>query len=376
MRVLQYYPVALAGDFGSSISVRGWCAALAGAGVEVTLAVDAGAMRLPPPDGVRCVPLPHGGRGPVRLPRGLAGLVPGHDVMVVHGGWTPIPVAAARTAARAAVPYLTTPHGAYHPLVLGSRRLRKRAWARLVERAHLRNAMATHVFFEQERRHLTSLGSPGSTIVAPNGVTAPGGLRWDGGSGGYLAWLGRFDHVNKGLDALLDGLARLPPADRPALHLRGRDADGGRARLAEQVARLGLERWVTVGDPVYGDAKWSFLARASGFVYPSRFDACPTAVGEAAALGLPTLVGPFPLGQLMADRAAAVLCAPTAESVASGLRTLLGPRAASMGQEAARTVYELLRWDLVGRSWLRQVEVLLGHSPETRAHATVVDRSR
>jgi glycosyltransferase involved in cell wall biosynthesis len=374
MKILQYYPVALSGDFGSSISVRGWCSALANAGADVTLAVDAEAVRMKPPDGICCIPFPHAGRGRLRVPRGLTRLASNHDLVVVHGGWTPIPVIAGRSAARASVPYITTPHGAYHPLVVRRRPVLKQSWLQLVERAHLRNAFATHIFFAQEQHHLATLNAVPPTIVAPNGITVPGNLRWDGGSGGYLAWLGRFDPINKGLDLILEALARLSPKDRPTIHLRGPDLRGGRVRVADHAARLGLERWIVLDGPIYGEAKWSFLSRAIGFVFPSRFDACPTAVGEAAALGLPCLVTSFPLGNLLAQNGGAVMCAQTAESVRCGLATLLTPEAAAIGQQAAKTASECLGWEAVAGSWLKQVEALPRSGLNVTQPATSIDQ--
>ena len=108
-------------------------------------------------------------------------------------------------------------------------------------------------------------------VVAPNGITAPEGVRWDGGSGAYLFWLGRYDPVNKGLDVLLQGLRLLPAGQRPRLRLHGRDYQGGRQVVERLLRELDLEASVSVGDPVYGEEKWRLMAQASGFVYPSRW---------------------------------------------------------------------------------------------------------
>ena len=148
------------------------------------------------------------------------------------------------------------------------------------------------------------------SIVAPNGVTFPEGVRWDGGSGGYLLWLGRFDPTTKGLDLLVRAVAEIPPADRPEIRLHGPDRRGGMEALRDLVRDLAVGGSVQLGDPVYGDEKWDLMRRAAGFVHPSRWDACPVSVAEAAAVGVPILVTRYPLGNFFAAEDAAIQVDP------------------------------------------------------------------
>ena len=224
---------------------------------------------------------------------------------------------------------------------------------------YLRRALAAHIFFPEERPHLADMQVGGPLIVAPNGVSTPSGVRWDGGSGGYLAWLGRFDPINKGLDLILEALARIPRSDRPVIHLRGPDARGGRATASKLVSHLGLEQWVALGGPLYGEDKWRFLSQAAGFVFPSRFEAFSLAVGEAAGIGVPSLVASFPLGRFLSERGGAILCSPSPEAVAFGLTRLLSSDASQIGRAGARIIRTELGWDVVGRSWLEQADNLL-----------------
>jgi glycosyltransferase involved in cell wall biosynthesis len=155
--------------------------------------------------------------------------------------------------------------------------------------------------------HLASLGIRSPVVIAPNWIAAPYGVRWDGGSGGYLLWLGRYDPVNKGLDVLLRAMRLFPETDRPRLLLHGRDWRGGRSAVERLVRSLDLEETVTVGGPIYGHDKWRLMAQAAGFLYPSRWEASPTAVTEAVSIGTPTLVADYPLGRLLASHGGALL---------------------------------------------------------------------
>jgi glycosyltransferase involved in cell wall biosynthesis len=257
------------------------------------------------------------------------------------------------------VPYLLEPRGAYDPHILRRKKLLKRLWWSALESELVSQARAIHVFFEVERAHLEALGYRGPLVVAPNGIESTEGLAWDGGTGGYLLWLGRFDPEHKGLDLLLRALRLLSDQERPSVRIHGPDWHGQKARVKRMVSRLDLGRWVTVGEPVYGPDKRSVLAGARGFVYPSRWDACPNSVLEAVSAGVPTLATSFPLGRYLASRGAALLAEPDPGDLAGWLRHLCTPEASDVGRRGSQVVAEELTWDRVARQWLAQVETIL-----------------
>jgi len=342
-RLVHYHPRALAGDGGVTLAMRRWAAGQAAAGIDVVVATDEGPAQLEVPH----VVVSHRGRGQLRRPLDLD--LAGADALVLHSAWVGYNIRAAAAARAAGVPYVLTPHGGYHPQVVARNRLAKRAWLRLFECGLIREARAVHVFFEDERAGIEALGYRGPLIVTPNPVEVPPGRHWDGGSGGYLLWLGRYDVHGKGLDLLLRALALLPESERPELRLHGSGA--GRRETERLRADAGLERFVSVGDPVHGDAKWDLLERAAGFVYPSRFEAFGLAPAEAVAIGVPTLVTPYPLGRFLAARGAAVLAACVPEELAAGVRRLEPPRDTVVQTEFAR--------ERVTRSFLDQLSGVL-----------------
>jgi glycosyltransferase involved in cell wall biosynthesis len=190
-------------------------------------------------------------------------------------------------------------------------------------------------------------------------VRIPDGVEWDGGSGGYVLWIGRYDPEHKGLTTLLRAMALLSPRERPRLVLRGPDWRGGKERTERTVAGLGLVGWVEVGEPVYGAEKWEMISRAEAFVYPSRWEAFGNSTAEAVAAGVPTLVTPYPLGRFLARRGAAVLAGRTPEDLADGLRRVRAPAARETARRGARLAREELSWDRVSQRWLEQARSLL-----------------
>ena len=359
MRIVHFYPRALRGDFGTSISVRGWCQAVAAAGEDVALLASANGTRVAPPPGVEVLPL-RSGPNDLPSPRSLARAFEGADLAVLHGGWDVRNTVAAIAARRGDIPYLVTPHGAYYPQVFDRRKVRlKRAWWDLVEGRYLRAAWAAHLFFEAEVSHLAGRGAQLPLVIAPNGFVAPNGVRWQPAANAYLLWLGRYDPEHKGLDLLLDAVARVPEGERVPVRLHGVDWHGMRSAVARLVRERALEAWVRVEGPVYGDEKWELMAGARGFLYPSRWDASPIAVVEAASIGVPTLVTPFPVGAFLASRGGAIESDAEPDALARGLRALVDPRSAAVGDRAVEVIRDELSWSRVAQSWRTQVRRML-----------------
>lgn len=357
MRIVVYHPRARVGDGGITNSVRSLSAAFARAGADPVIAYD-GTGRPHRDRGVEWWPVRHVGSGAVRVPSGIGSLIGGADVLVLNSAWNGGNLRAGQLARRVGVPYVLAPRGAYDPLIVERRRLTKRLWWLLFERRLVAAAAAIHVFFEEQRGHLDGLGYHGMVLVAPNGVTVPPGWAWDGGSGEYVAFLGRLDPEHKGLDLLLRAVALLPSEARPRLRLHGPDWRGGKALVRGLIADLDLARDVELGPALYGNDKWSLLAQAAGFVYPSRWEGFGNSLAEAAALGVPTLATPYPLARDLEERGACIVADATPEALADGLRRLPRREGRSSPADPSIIAYEF-DWDTVAGRWLDQLEGLV-----------------
>jgi glycosyltransferase involved in cell wall biosynthesis len=342
------------------VATRGWCTSIAAAGAEVELLVDRGTRRIPCPQEITCSAVTHLGTHEVGWPIGLKRKLWGKDVFVVHAGLRPHTALAARRAHHFSTPYIVSTHGIYLRGALARRAWWKRASIVLFEASYLSRAAGVHVYFDEEIAGLPPGGVDRKLIVAHPGVTVPPGAKWDGGSGGYLLWLGRFDVYQKGLDLLIDGLAHMPESDRPRLRLIGTEWRGQRARLRQEVIQRGLLPWITVEGPIYGEEKWATLAAANGFVYPSRYEAFGMALAEAAAMGVPCLATPFGLSRLLASRGAALLVGTAEDEIAASLLKLTSSPGRQAGGRALEVSAELLSWAQAGTSFLSQARNLLG----------------
>jgi glycosyltransferase involved in cell wall biosynthesis len=352
MRFMQYHPRALVGDGGVTRSVRSLAAAMADLGAQSSIAYEG--QGSDPADGsklgVEWIGVRHRGVGGVKVPIGLGQSLSGVDWLILNSAWSSHNARAGAVARKVGVPYVVASRGAYDPMILRRRPLAKRAWWIAFERRLVQRARALHVFFASQEASVRALGFQGPVIVAPNGVKVPDGLSWDGGSGGYLLYVGRFDPEHKGLDLLVRAVATLPPARRPELRLHGPDWRGGKERTRALVDRVGVGRWVAVGPPVHGPEKWELISAARGFVYPSRWEGFGNAPAEAAALGVPVLVTDYPMGRHLADVGAALRCEPTVRSLADGVAALADgiPGIGGRG-EKVRSAFD---WKAVAGVWV------------------------
>jgi len=358
MRVVHYYPRAFVGDGGMTRAVRKLAEASASAGASVAIVYAEGAETQREARASKLVdwiPIRHAGAGRLSAPLHPRHALTGADVLVLHSAWTVGNVRFGAAARELGIPYVLAPRGAYDPRIVRRHATAKRLWWRLYERDLVLGARGIHVFFGSERAHLEALGYRGPLVVAPNGVEPPAGVRWDGGSEEYVLWFGRFDPEHKGLDLLLRGMRTLASAERPRLRLLGPDWRGRKQQVRRMVRELGLDGDVVIGDPVHGATKWQTLARASGFVYPSRWEGFGNSTAEAVSIGVPTLVTPYPLGMHLAERGGAFLAQPSADGLAEGLRRLRSADACAVGARGAEIAAQDLAWPFIGERWLRQV---------------------
>ncbi|MGH8048814.1 MAG: glycosyltransferase family 4 protein [Chthoniobacterales bacterium] len=132
---------------------------------------------------------------------------------------------------------------------------------------------------------LTRFHAKKNSWVVPMGFSAaPAAVSADGPRD-YIAFLGRLDFHQKGLDILL---AALQGTDLP-VWFAGTGRETG--RLKEDLAGLPSCRYLGRLD---GQAKWDFLRGARFLVIPSRFEGQPVVSIESAAMKTPILASGIP----------------------------------------------------------------------------------
>ncbi|OUJ69829.1 glycosyltransferase family 4 protein [Hymenobacter crusticola] len=213
-------------------------------------------------------------------------------VVHLHGGFVPAYYAAARQLNTLSIPYVVTPHGSYGAQAMRKNGLVKRLYLRLCESYLLRNAAQIHCLGLSEVLGVQQLHSSLRTCLLPYGfelpaletihpsVEKPEVFR--------VGFCGRLDENHKGLHCLITGFgefARQHPSAE--LWLIGDGPD--RARVERWSAEVPAGTVKVLGSR-YGEDKLALLRQLNVFAHTSYYEGLPTAVLEAAALGLPCVV--------------------------------------------------------------------------------------
>lgn len=302
MRIVHWYPNFLAGG-GVANAVLGLADAQAAAGADTwiaTLASDEaiyGTLR--PADGVQVATWGSGRSvraGSLRLHlmgrasrRALRALEP--DVVHAHAEFNPDNWWAPRLWP---CPLVLSPHGAFHATVRQRRARSKGLYLAAARRLLYTRVTRFHALSPAEERDVCAALPSALTYCVPQGPSpalrgaAPADHPRPGGPV-RLMFVGRIDVEVKGLDLLLEALARSGRSDA-TLSLVGPDWGGGTARLRALAQRLGIADRVEFRGRVPADEVAALLRGCDVYVQLSRNESSPLSLNDALALGKPAIV--------------------------------------------------------------------------------------
>lgn len=232
------------------------------------------------------------------LRRRFADLVRAADGVHVHGLWEMSTAVASRRARREGRPYVLSAHGMLEPWALANKGLKKKIYASLLERAHVREATCLHALTAAEADQYRGFGARGPIAVVPNAVEIPASRSAELFLSAFpdlqgrrlVLFLGRL-HPKKGLDLLAGAWLRIGREYPEAvLVLAGPDSEGTRAKLDVLLGSEMAAGRVVFAGMLSGPMKWSALAAAECFVLPSFSEGLSMSVLEAMGAGVPVLL--------------------------------------------------------------------------------------
>jgi glycosyltransferase involved in cell wall biosynthesis len=213
-------------------------------------------------------------------------------VFHLHGGFIPVFYSIARFLHTHGKKFIFTPHGSYNRIAWRKSGTSKALYFRLFEGPMLKRASIVHVLGKSESEGLNYLQKGLPIIRAPYGFEIPANtvLASSETASEYLiGFCGRVDIYTKGLDVLLPAFsAFVKEIPNARLWIIGDGPE--RPALEKQAIELGLGNNIHFWGSKYGKEKDDLLAKLQLFVHPSRNEGLPTAVLEAAGMGIPCLI--------------------------------------------------------------------------------------
>ena len=276
-------------------------------------------------------------------------------VLHLHGLWDAGSLFVDRLLADSQMRFVLSPRGMLEPWAINHKRLKKKIFTLLFMRELFARVDLLHATSESEAESLRAYGFRQPIAVIPNGIEGPpaaeaafAGMRAESPR---LLYLGRL-HVKKGLENLLEAWSMVRPADW-SLAIAGIDEGGYQRRLEARAAELGITETVEFIGPVFGAAKWRFLASGHAFVHPSFSENFGIAVAEAMVIGLPVIATEGTPWALLAERQLGWWVQPTPAALAGALREMTSlprNRLRAMGSEARAYAMAAFAWPAIGRS--------------------------
>jgi glycosyltransferase involved in cell wall biosynthesis len=353
-RVCVVYPRALVGDGGPTKAAWDWARALQAAGADVSvLAIDHN-LRCPVYGGAKASMVTRLRRRGfvVRVAWFLARNRP--DVIVLHSVFSPTNLFVAWVASRLGIPYVTTPHGGYHPRSLQRRSVRKRLAVRTAERRLLERAKFVHVYWPAEGEHVWEVAPRSRVLASPTGHE-PASQQWSGhGATAPFLWFGRFDRTHKGLDLLFAGYALYESqGGRRPLHVYGRDHVDTSRGLTHLSQSMGCSNVHMRGELLPADRDET-LSSCRALVAPSRWESHSLAVAEAIATGTPVVVTKAtPIASEIASAGAALVIDGSPASIAEAMHSLdLTELCVSLSERSTSFLADRLSWQRSARLFL------------------------
>lgn len=212
---------------------------------------------------------------------------------LIHGQciWEPLFHQMRVLADKYKIPFILTPRGTLEPWSLQQSKWKKKIARWLYQDYDLKRCACIYATAEMEAQHIRELGFKNPICIIPNGIETDGyPCRKDESLiKKQVLFLSRV-HPKKGIEVLIDAFSRVHP-DFPNWNVVvvGNGEDSYRQALKNRVAELGLNNYVEILSPVFGEAKVRLYQESTVFCLPSYSENFGMVIAEAMSCGVPAI---------------------------------------------------------------------------------------
>lgn len=379
MKVLQIVPSISLVYGGPSQMIRGFSAALARQGVDLTLlTTDAnGDTGQPPLDVPLNTPVSQNGYtvryfrcSPFRrykfslsLLQWLWNHAGEYDLAHIHALFSPLSSTSAWVARQRGLPYVLRPLGTLDPADLRKKKRLKQLYVQCLERDNLAGAAAMHFTTAEEARISQRFGVKTTDWVIPLGVTPPPkppqtteicrqlGIEENRP---LVLFMSRVE-PKKGLDLLIPALEAVAASGVDfQFVLAGSNPQDPQyeAQIRDRLLGSSIANRAIVPGFVTGETKAALLYRADLFALPSYYENFGIAVAEAMGVGTPVVVSDrVQIWEAVQGSASGWVCTCTVESVRDRLMEALSDLSDCQrrGDRAREYTLQHFSWDAIAQ---------------------------
>jgi glycosyltransferase involved in cell wall biosynthesis len=213
-----------------------------------------------------------------------------NKIFHLHGGWVPVFSSIANFLKKHNIKHVLTPHGAYNFIAMKRSSLVKKIYFNLFEKKLLKNVYKIHAIGKSEIEGINQIYPNSKSVLLPYGFTSNSTFTTEQKNENFtIGFVGRLDIYTKGLDLLAEAFLKFQKTSPSAeLWIIGASEEGDKffqkfieENNAQNIKLLGKK---------FGDDKDKLISKMHVFAHPSRNEGLPSAVLEAASLGVPTVV--------------------------------------------------------------------------------------
>ncbi len=297
----------------------------------------------------------------LRQSRALAEVVKSFqpDVIHVHGVFVPLHCAAVLCATRRNIPVVISVHGMLEPWLWKQRGpfyywLKRFYWNVMMKPA-VKLASYVHVITQQEADTLTKEFPRVPQILISNAIdlTEYSAQQITPDAERYILFLGRI-HPKKGIDLLIAAFAAMKSSGCRLLIAGSDHSVEYTNHLKKMVRERDLQDKVSFLGGVFGEEKFSLIARAWVVTVPSYSDVVALVNLEAAASFTPTITTNM-TGLSDWSESGGLLIDPDVTQLTLALEQALSwtlEERLARGLQSRRFVAERYSWDVIGKRWL------------------------
>lgn len=196
-------------------------------------------------------------------------------------------------------------------------------------------------------------------VVIGNGVQSPPSPN-NPSNGKYLAYIGRIEIDQKGLDLLLAAYAQIHEKLEMPLHIAGSGPKKEIAHLEKLIDSYGLRGSVQLFGRIEGEKKDEFLRRARVGVLPSRYEAFSLVMLEMMSYGIPVVTFDIPGTRWVPEGALVRVPSFDTNALADSIVKLVesGDLRKNVSQQALKYA-ETRNWDAVAKDYEQYITDVL-----------------